>query len=105
VRVRAVRSASEFGDAELLNRFAARCEEARGRSDVDVRDEQPFSTVWLVSVLAKWPISLGMGEVCERIVATIAFSLCRQLSFSSKSETRLPESVVLLFNPCEGAHD
>jgi hypothetical protein len=35
---------------ELLIRFAARREEARGRSDVNVRDEQPFSTVWLASV-------------------------------------------------------
>jgi hypothetical protein len=34
---------------ELLNRFVARREEACGRSDVDVRDEQPLFTVWLVA--------------------------------------------------------
>lgn len=104
MRVRAARSASEFGAVELLIIFAARREQAGGRSDVDVRDEQHFSTYgWYL--LAKWPIRLGIGEVCERIVATIGFSLCRQLSFSSKSETRLPGSVTLLFNPCEAAHD
>src|SRR5438034_4610362 len=32
-----------------LDRFAARREEACGRSDVDVRDEQPLFTVWLVA--------------------------------------------------------
>ena len=34
---------------ELLDGFAARREEACGRSDVDIRDEQPFFTVWLVA--------------------------------------------------------
>src|SRR3972149_1700126 len=33
----------------LLDRFAARREKARGRSDVDVRDEQPLFAVWLVA--------------------------------------------------------
>src|SRR2546422_160664 len=43
------RSASEFGAVERLDRFAAHREEACGRSDVDVRDEQPWFTVWLVA--------------------------------------------------------
>ena len=34
---------------ELLNRIAARREQASGRSDVDVSDEQPFFTIWLVA--------------------------------------------------------
>ena len=38
-----------LGAVELLGRFAARREEARSRSDVDVRDEQPWFTVWLVA--------------------------------------------------------
>src|SRR5258706_15789933 len=33
----------------FLGRFAARREEACCRSDVDVRDEQPFFTVWLIA--------------------------------------------------------
>src|SRR5450759_4070741 len=41
--------AGEFGAVEPLDRFAARREEACGRSDVDVRDEQSFFTVWLVA--------------------------------------------------------
>ena len=32
-----------------LNRFPARREETCGLSDVDVRNEQPFFTVWLVA--------------------------------------------------------
>src|SRR5207244_3184042 len=38
-----------LGAVERLDRFAARREEACGRSDVDVRDEQPWFTVWLVA--------------------------------------------------------
>src|SRR2546422_10172542 len=45
------RPASEFQkSAELLDRLAARRVEACGRSDVDVRDEQSFFTVWLVAM-------------------------------------------------------
>jgi hypothetical protein len=34
---------------EILDRLVALCQEACGLSDFDVRDEQPFFTVWLVA--------------------------------------------------------
>jgi hypothetical protein len=34
---------------ELLHRFVARSHEPCGRSDIDVRYEQPFFTVWLIA--------------------------------------------------------
>ena len=37
------------GPGEFLDGFAARGEEACGCGDVDVRDEQPLFTVWLVA--------------------------------------------------------
>src|SRR6266852_4081614 len=38
-----------LGAVEPLDRLRARREKACGRGDVDVRDEQPFLTVWLVA--------------------------------------------------------
>src|SRR6266851_1778436 len=38
-----------LGAVELLDRFVARREQTCGRVDVDVRDQHPFSTVWLVA--------------------------------------------------------